>query len=180
MRTCRGFTLIELVVVLSIVGALLSLAAPLAASLAGGMRMASVTNLFFGHLQLARSEAIKRNGPVALCSSADQLTCSVDGGWEQGWIVFHDRNNNGRREADEPLVHGVGPVPTGLRVMGNTSVARYVSFAATGGTRTTSGAFQAGTVTVCRESAAEAEARQIVISAVGRPRIRRTPVATCP
>lgn len=180
MRPSHGFTLIEMLVVLAIIGVLLCAAVPLASSVGSRMRLASVTNLFLGHLYLARSEAIKRNGPVAVCSSSDQQTCADHGGWEQGWIVFQDRNNNGRRDADEPLVHGVGPAPSGLRVVGNTTVSRYVSFAPTGGTRTTTGAFQAGTLTVCRQSAEPTEARQIVISAVGRPRTRTTTVAACP
>ena len=40
-----------------------------------------------------------------------------------------------------------------------------------------SGAFQAGTLTVCPESASRVDARQIVISSAGRPRTVKTTVA---
>jgi len=38
---------------------------------------------------------------------------------------------------------------------------------------------QAGTLTLCYQSGAPTEARQIVISAVGRPRIQKTTVNSC-
>ena len=44
-------------------------------------------NDLLASVQLARSEAIKRNVAVTLCASADGTTCAGGGGWEQGWVV---------------------------------------------------------------------------------------------
>jgi type IV fimbrial biogenesis protein FimT len=179
MRRAAGFTLAELLVTLAVLAVLLAVTVPLASSFGNSMKLSSVSNGFLAQLYMARSEAIKRNGRVAVCKSVDGEWCASSGGWEQGWIVFHDANNNGRREAVEPAIHRVPALPPGYRFAGNANVARYVSFGGTGSTRTTTGAFQAGTLTVCRESAEQTEARQIVINAVGRPRIAKVKVPSC-
>jgi type IV fimbrial biogenesis protein FimT len=54
-----------------------------------------------------------------------------------------------------------------------------VSFEPSGATRTVGGAFQAGTLTLCRQSVASNEARQIILNAVGRPRVQRLEIASC-
>lgn len=175
----RGFTLVELMVTLAILGVLLVVAVPLASSLGNSMKLTSLSNAFISQLHLARSEAIKRNGRVAICKSGDGRRCSPGGGWEQGWIMFSDANNNGVREETETLVQSFSAFPPGFRLAGNFNVARYVSFGPSGGTRMTGGAFQAGTLTVCKASLEKTEARQIVINAVGRPRIQKVTVPSC-
>ena len=179
MDGARGFTLNELLVTVCVAGLLLGLALPPLAATADGMRLSAFANTFLAQLHLARSEAIKRNGPVAICKSADGETCSAAGGWEQGWIVFHDYNNDGLRQAGEPRMQRFAALPSGFRLVGNFSVAQNVSFAANGATRTPSGAFQAGTLTVCRTSPEATEARQIVINAIGRPRVQKVVLPRC-
>jgi type IV fimbrial biogenesis protein FimT len=175
----RGFTLVEMLVTVCILGTLLAIAVPLARSFGHSMKLSSLSNAFLSQLHLARSEAIKRNGRVAICKSADGASCSAAGGWEQGWILFHDVDNDGLRDAGEGVVQRFAALPPGFRLVGNVNVAKYVSFAATGGTRTSAGAFQAGTLTVCKSSETATEARQIVINAIGRPRIQKVTVDSC-
>lgn len=179
-RCSRGYSLAELLVSLSVLAILLCVAIPNFVRLGDSMRLTAVANDLLAQLHLARSEAIKRNARAALCKSPDGVVCNTAGGWEQGWILFHDANNNGSREALEPVIRRMDALPADLRLRGNLHVARYVSFAGTGATKTTSGAFQAGTLTLCRQSAQPQEGRELVISAVGRLRIRRTMVASCP
>ena len=66
---------------------------------------------------------------------------------------------------------------------GNAPVARYVSYGATGRARLISGAFQAGTFTLCPVSASAAGSgaavRQIVLSPTGRPRVVKATLADC-
>ena len=175
----RGFTLIELLIVLAIASILAGTALPSFSGLIRSVRLSSATNNLFSSILLARSEAAKRRARVALCKSLDGKTCAVSGAWEQGWIVFHDANNNGSRDASEQIVERVAAMPAGMRVSGNLNVAKYVSYAPTGETKMASGAFQAGTVTVCNVSSKAGDARQIVISAVGRPRVQKSRIATC-
>ena len=175
----RGFTLTELLVILTIVAVLATVGMPSMADIIGSIRLSSASNVFLSNLHLARSEAIKRNGRVVLCKSADGVSCAGGGGWEQGWIVFHDANNNSALDSGEAVIERAHPLAGDLRLTGNFSVARYVSFVSTGGTRLVSGAFQAGTLTLCRQSASGGEARQIVLNAAGRPRIQKVAVDTC-
>jgi type IV fimbrial biogenesis protein FimT len=177
--SANGFTLLELLVVVTAMLVLLLVAAPSMSAVVNSIRLTSASNNFLSHMYLARSEAIKRNARVALCKSADGATCASSGGWEQGWVVFHDTNNNGLLDAGEPVIARQQALPAALRLTGNQNVAKYVSFEPSGATRTVGGAFQAGTLTLCRQSVASNEARQIILNAVGRPRVQRLEIASC-
>lgn len=176
----RGFSLIEVLVTLLVLSVLGSLSVVAFRSVGNSMKLTAATNSFITNLNLARSEAIKRNQRTVLCKSQDGVSCNSSGGWHQGWIVFRDSNNNGEREPGESVVWRVEDLPAEVRVNGNLAVSRYVSYSPTGDTRLLSGAFQAGTVTVCNESLARTDARQIVLNAVGRVRVQRTTVDSCP
>lgn len=178
-RSLRGFTLVELVAVIAILGILLGVAVPWVGTFADSLRLTLQANAYLSALHLTRSEAIKRNSRMTVCKSADGLSCTDGGGWQQGWIVFHDPNHNAAKDDAEVMVHQSPALPTSFQLVGNSNVAKYVSFDATGGTRLASGAFQAGTLTLCRQSASSGEARQIVISSAGRPRVQKVVVATC-
>jgi type IV fimbrial biogenesis protein FimT len=174
-----GFTLVEMLVVLAITATLATIAVPSMTAMFDSLRISAASNDFLAGLYLARSEAIKRNSRVALCKSSDGISCASIGGWEQGWIIFHDLNNNSLRESSETLIRRDMPLAPSLRLTGNQNVVRYVSFAPTGATRLIGGGFQAGTLTVCRQSVFGGEARQIVLNAVGRPRVQKAAVSSC-
>lgn len=175
-----GTTLLELVVVLAIAGILLAVGIPSFASLARSSRLSAATNEFLASLHLARSEAIKRGGRAVMCPSATGTSCADGGGWHQGWLLFHDGNNNARVDAGEDLVLARQALPAGLRLTGNATVSEYISYAPDGATRRVSGAFQAGTLTVCYQTASPVVANQVVISSTGRPRTARSTLASCP
>jgi len=178
-RHSRGFTLVELAAVLAIVGILVGIAAPAMTATMKSVQLSSASNDLFGSLLLARSEAIKRSGHVVVCTSADGLACTRTGGWEQGWIVFLDSNNDGMHGSGEAVIQRVQTLALELRVNGNLNVGRYVSYSPTGATRLVGGGFQSGTFTLCQQSAGPGEARQIIISSSGRPRVHKSQVATC-
>jgi type IV fimbrial biogenesis protein FimT len=178
-RRLRGFTLIELLAVLAIASVLLGAGVPALNGLIARTKLTSATNDLFASMIMARSEAAKRHARVAMCKSADGAGCTAAGGWEQGWIVFHDTNNDGLHQAGEEIVWRAPALSKDVRLSGNLNVAKYVSYAPTGETKLAGGAFQAGTITLCNQSLKREEARQIVISASGRPRVQKTQVAEC-
>jgi type IV fimbrial biogenesis protein FimT len=175
----RGFTLTESVVTLAVASTLLSLGVGSVSDTLHGLRLGGVSNDVVLQLQLARSEAIKRNSRMALCKSADGVRCFEEGGWEQGWILFQDSNNNGTREAQEPILQRLEPLPPQFLLKANNPLARYVSYDAMGRSLLASGAFQAGTFTLCRASAGPIEGRQIIVNSGGRPRSQKVQLENC-
>jgi len=174
-----GFTLVELMVSLAVLAVLAAVAVPGLSQFAHQARMSMLGNQFLGDLANARSEAIKRGRRVVLCKSADGLVCTSTGHWSQGWLVFEDTNNNGRREAAETRISVVEAQPPGWLVKGRFSGAHYVSYHPIGRSKLVSGAMQGGTLTICRTSAKPTESLQVVISMVGRPRSQRATVPDC-
>jgi type IV fimbrial biogenesis protein FimT len=87
----RGFTMIELLVTLSIAVIMLTVAVPSFQSLLLQSRLTSHTNELVLGMAYAKSEAVKRGVSVSVCASSDASTCS--GTWQNGWIV---RTNDGQ------------------------------------------------------------------------------------
>lgn len=173
-----GFTLVELLAVLGVLVALFA-AAPGLRQLVHGVQLGVIANSVHASLTIARSEAIKRNGRVSLCKSADGQTCTPHGSWEQGWIVFHDSDSDALRSPAESLVYAEPASRPGYRIFGNQTVERYISFGTAGETRLASGAFQAGTITICRIGTGAIEGRQVIINAIGRARVKRVTMVQC-
>jgi len=90
-----GFTLIEMIVTVSIVAILSSIAAPSFRGMLENNRATVEANELVSGLLLARSEALKRRNNVTLCTSIDQTTCAGNGetNFAKGWIVFQDCND---------------------------------------------------------------------------------------
>jgi len=175
-----GFSLIELLVALSVMAILVGVAIPAYSNMLTSHRLTSQSNAFLSTLHLARSEAIKRNGRVVVCKSSSGESCASGGDWEQGWIVFHDINNNASLDDGEDLLRRGQALAEGFFMTGKPSVAAYVSYTPLGLTKKTSGAFQAGTIKLCRSGTSGGEARQVVINITGRSRIDKTATISCP
>jgi type IV fimbrial biogenesis protein FimT len=173
-----GMTLLELLVVLAVSASLLTIGIPSFASLIHSSHVTSATNELVGSLHLARAEAIKRGGRIVICPSATGVACS-GADWHQGWVMFHDQDNDAALDAYETVVLRRRAMPAGYRLTGNLPVSRYVSYTPTGSAKSTSGAWQFGTLTVCRESRDRVEARQVVIASTGRPRTVKVMLDAC-
>lgn len=175
----NGFTLVEVLVVLALMAILHTIASPAMSAIVNSARLGTAAQSFHVSLQLSRSEAIKRNGRVVVCKSDNGKRCSKTGGWEQGWLVFHDINNNADVDAGEIVLQWEQALSGSARLTGNAMVASYISYTPQGQTSLVSGAFQAGTVTACQASNIPAQARQIVISSTGRVRTQKVLLSAC-
>lgn len=105
-RRAGGFTLVEALIVLSILGILLSAALPAFAEFGRGQRIRSASFDMVGDLLLARSEAIKRSSQVTVAGQG--------AAWTDGWIVRVDGGVHAglvvqRRDAPGPEVSVAGP-----------------------------------------------------------------------
>lgn len=168
-----GFSLTETLVVMAVAAILAGVAVPSFGAWMRETRLTTMTSDLLSTLHFARSEAIKRNRRVTLCTSVTQDGCAENIGWQFGWIVFEDRNGDGRRSDAEQILRVAAQQGATTRMSGGTSVRDYVSYVPTGETRTRAGALQMGAITACEGG----WARRVVIAATGRPRIMRE--ATC-
>jgi type IV fimbrial biogenesis protein FimT len=102
----RGFTLIELMVVVAMVAILMAVAVPSFRDATERNRVSAQINTFVSDLQLARSEAIKRGLAVSLCASSDGGSCLTSNTWNTGWIMFVDPATSGSRTSasTQPLI----------------------------------------------------------------------------
>ena len=96
-----GFTVIELLVILTVAAILFSAAIPNLTPFVQNNRSAAQINELQTALSLARSEAVKRNNNVSVCKSSDGASCGGHADhWHHGWIVFVDNDSDG--VIDEP------------------------------------------------------------------------------
>ena len=179
-----GFTLMELMVTLAVASVLLGLAVPNFRDFIRNSRLTSAANDLIGALNAARTEAIKRQLPVAVCATGDATAsppvCS--GGAYTAWVVWVDANNNWIPDnvaAEQVLVRHETLDPSVLvRVDG--AETGVVKFRPSGFAADPSGGFvPTSNIVICdvRGSAATSggtsAARALLITATGRARVTR-------
>lgn len=174
----RGWTLVEVIVVLVILAVLIAMALPSFLGVIRQTRLAVATHELMSMIALARSEAISRNSRTVLCVATGQAGCALDGGWHQGWLLFEDINSNGALDVTEQIIRYQSASHPQLVIKGNLPVARYISFLGNGRSHLLSGAMQAGTISICHRASSPVEGRAIVMNVVGRPRVKTWTPAT--
>jgi type IV fimbrial biogenesis protein FimT len=99
----RGMTIVELMVGLTILAIIIGLGVPAFTTMIHNNRVSGATNDLLASLQLARSEAIKRNGTVLIQSKSGTTD------WGDGHRIGYDLNGDG------DLLDTVGGVDETLR-----------------------------------------------------------------
>lgn len=169
-RRVRGFTLVELMVTLMVLAILLGIAVPSFRDAALSSRLSGYANDLVASVQVARSEAIKRNLTVTLCASVDGSTCAAGVGWEVGWIILAPRPSDTDIldvvDRHEPLTE------------------EFIIEAAGGLTQlifppTVVGTTQA-TFTVCREEPVGKQEREVTVTVSGATAVETTENGECP
>jgi type IV fimbrial biogenesis protein FimT len=116
-KASAGFTLIEILTVITIVAILFALGVPSYQYVTNSNRISGEVNGLLGDMQYARSEAIKEGQTVTVCSSANSTTaaptCSGTAAWQSGWIVFADANGNATVDAGETILRVQRAFPVG-------------------------------------------------------------------
>lgn len=79
-----GFTLIELLVTVAVAAIVATVALPSFITTIRDNRMAAQTNELLAAVNLARSEAAKRQAEVRVCAGGP----ACDGAWGEGWVVY--------------------------------------------------------------------------------------------
>ena len=124
----KAFTLIELMVTLTLLAVLMLLAAPSFRDFQRTSMLATQTNSFISALYAAKNEAIKRNVPSYITP--------LDAAWSSGWRVYADLNFNAQYDsATDYLVLENSDVPAIINLEGtNSAIASppYISFNGSG------------------------------------------------
>jgi type IV fimbrial biogenesis protein FimT len=169
---CVGFTLVELLVTITVAGVLLAVAIPSFIDVTLGSKLGSYANNLVASVYLARSEAIKRNTPVTLCVSTNGTSCAT-GGWQQGWIVLVGTTVI----QIQPALNGSGSGSTGLSGLkiSEASSISSLTFQPTGVGATTA------ILKVCRATPTVGNQERVVtISLTGQATVAKTKTGVCP
>jgi len=174
-RTCRAFSLYELVMTLAIAALVLTVGVPSFGGLLADKRLRVESDALFHAFHLARKVSIARRRVASLCPRGDGTSCAPGTDWSAGWILFvnDDRDDPPRRDSGERLLV-THRVDDRVRIAANRRgfTLRSTQLRATN-----------GTLIVC-DRRGRAPARAVVVSYTGRPRVARQDARgdayTCP
>lgn len=132
MKKHNGFTLLELIVTISIAGILMALAIPSFSDMIRSSRLTTTINELVGSLNLARSESVKRGTTVI-------VKAKTGTNWESGWTV----------ELPAPcttncVIKDYAALATGYTLRGN--IGNSLDYKASGASE------EAGYLTLCTDS----------------------------
>lgn len=195
----RGFTIIELMITLTLVAILAAVAVPSMRTYVLNNRVTSTAQALLRSIQTARSEATKLQGNVVICTSANptdnDAKCATSG--ISGWIVFRDMDDDWDRASSEDLIEVHTFDASKLGLLANES--QRINFARTGFVEPDTGTLKRSSAMVICDyrgntdsnggtSGTTSVARGINITATGRASVTndRTKItsllgsATCP
>lgn len=160
----RGFTLIELMVTVSIAAILMGLAVPSFMNFIVRNRLVSYNNDLIAAVTFARSEAVRRGTTVSVCKRNTDASC-VGGSWSNGWlVVVNTANVNPTAVAPSgPVLRVHEALSPSYTLDANNNFENYVTYRADGT------ANQLGTFVFCHDGQTVG-ARALTLTRV-RPRV---------
>lgn len=188
-----GFTLIELMVTISIAGILLGIAIPSFTETITSSRLTTNANELMTALNFARSEAVKRGVQVTVINRGASTQ------WESGWDVFVDINGDGVLDDASPLtpcqtnangslsedclLRTYNALPGGYTLRSGSTYACWVGYTSSGlsvgsGSACTGG-FPNDSFKLCDSAGTTATARVIAVNNTGRARVTVAGISSC-
>lgn len=168
----QGFTLMEILTAMAVAVVALCIGLPSLGQMLDRHRQHAATNEMLAQLALARSWAIARGQPVALCPSTDRRQCDSRVEWSGEWIIYADPDGNRQPDrGSDILTASAAPGSPSLRVLSSSGrpQMRYLPDGRGAGNNLT--------FHLCNRQAIVAE---VVVSAAGRARtVRRNDGPLC-
>lgn len=126
-RAQRGLTLIEAVMTMAVLAICTAIAVPSYRALVQRQRVDATMHLLTAYMASARMTAVTRRSRTVVCPSDGDGGCRQDGDWTYGWLLFLDRNGNGRPDnALDILRDERAPSDVALRILSNRKQLRYL------------------------------------------------------
>jgi len=172
-KTETGFTLIELMIAISMSIVVLTFAVPSFSSFIKNGRVTTYTNTLVTDVNFARQEAVTRGEKVILCRSANPTAASPSCGgnannWSSGWLVFVDTDGNTDYDAGtDTLLRATAEVAGSITVKTNNVSNADLVYNADGTIDMSGGT---AVFAVCDNRGRE-KGNQLQVSPTGRPRL---------
>jgi type IV fimbrial biogenesis protein FimT len=164
LKNLKGVSLLELLTTMAIIAILCCVAIPSYNYIITENRADTAIVQLYRAIQLARSEAIKRNCMVVICPTVDGRQCAKN--WHDGYMIFADYNANGMIEAKDQIIKTFSAIKThGTLDWRSFPRRNSLQFTSLGFTN-----YQNGTFYYYANSKNPALTRTLIISKTGRAR----------
>lgn len=158
-----GFTLVELLIAVAILGLLLGVALPSFGNALEKSRSLDTKGALLASVTRAANRAAVTGTRAVLCPSSDGQACSDGFDWSLGWIGFLDRDADRERAPGETLLVAEPALPGKVRLLSSKGRTRIV-FQGNGGNAGSNVTF-----TLC-DGRGPAHAETVVLNNRGRLR----------
>ena len=126
-RFTAGFTVLEVLILLTVIAIVILVSVPGSTMLLERYRLKSTSNDLSEGLNTAFIEAGRRSSTVRVCPSSNGRFCRRDADWNKGWLVFSDGNGDGLVQEFE-LLESFKPPHNSIRITARGAVESMASF----------------------------------------------------
>ena len=164
MNSRQGFTLVELMVAITMLGILLAVAVPSFNAMVGDNRINADSNKLIANLSYSRSAASARASVITM-----ELKSATPKDWSQGWEIYTDQDATGNtaRVGTDTLLRDITSLEAGVTINTNNIGNRWISFRANG---MLNEAGNTVVIAIC-DARGEASGRDLNIGITGRVRV---------
>lgn len=172
MNKQTGYTLIELLVTLAILGIIFAIAIPSYGSVMARANMGAAESAIFTSIYNAANFSFIGGTRAVLCPSADGISCENSFDWSRGWLVFEDKNANRERDANDRKLASFDDISPELHILTSEGRTR-IAFQTGGGNFGSNAHFK-----LCDERSPQ-RSRSLFLSNTGRIRVAASPQTSC-
>lgn len=172
MNKQTGYTLIELLVTLAILGIIFAIAIPSYGSAMARANMSAAESAIFTSINNAMNFSFIGDTRVVLCPSVDGLSCKNSFDWSHGWLAFEDNNANRERDTDDRKLTSFEQLSPELHILTSKGRTR-IAFQSGGGNFGSNAHFK-----LCDERSPQ-RSRSLFLSNTGRIRVAASPQTSC-